>query len=1006
MRGGGAYAVAARRVVAMLAAVTLGAVGVVAASAGPALAAGTGSISGTVTAAAGGAPLSGICVGAFVHSADPPQVLVETATAADGTYTLSSVPDGNVDVRFTSSGLCPGGVASNLVTQWWADQPTELTATVVVVASNAIASINAAMVAGGSIAGTVTAANGGAPLAGICVAALIPGVDELLVASAATGADGSYSVTGVPAGNLHVEFFSSGFCPGGAPSSFVTQWYNGQPTASTADLVGVTAGATTGGINAALDASGSISGTVTAALGGAPLSGICVAVYAPYQVGVVPQLLTSSSTAADGTYTVDGAPVGSVDVKFFSTGFCPGGHSSNYVMQWYNGKAIQADADPVSVAAGATTPNVNAALVAGGSIAGTVTAAGGGAGLSGICVAAFSTGANPAIVASTGTDVGGGYKLDGVAVGDVRVRFDSQGFCPGGAVADYVTQWFNHKASFATADNVTVTVGATTPNIDAALVAPTAFTITVNGAASATVEHGTSATLAESGLPGAATGSVVLKSPGNSNLCTITLPATSCTTSAALAVGSYSPITAKFTPADANFTASSSANSASLTISAATTPPFAVSVNGSASSTVAHGTAVTLAESGLPGVATGSVVFSSPGSPNLCSVTLPATSCVTSATLAVGSYDPITASFTPADGNFTPSSSTIPASLTIFALAPGAPTGAHATASVANITVTWTAPTSNGGAPITGYTVTAAPGAKTMTVPASATHVTFTGVAPGRYTFTVRATNSAGTGAPSSASNAVTIAGVPRSGYWMLGAKGQVYAFGNASHYGDTSSPAVAMAARRDGRGYWVVNAAGNVGHFGAAADHGGKPSLLAGERVTTIAATPSGNGYWLFTDRGRAFPFGDAHFFGDMRAVRLNGPVIASAATPTGRGYYMVGSDGGVFTFGDAKFHGSTGALHLNKPVVGLSPTPDNKGYWLVASDGGVFAFNAPFRGSMGGVKLNKPVNGLVAFGNGYLMVASDGGVFDLSDKPFYGSLGAEPPSAPIIGITAFTIG
>jgi hypothetical protein len=93
---------------------------------------------------------------------------------------------------------------------------------------------------------------------------------------------------------------------------------------------------------------------------------------------------------------------------------------------------------------------------------------------------------------------------------------------------------------------------------------------------------------------------------------------------------------------------------------------------------------------------------------------------------------------------------------------------------------------------------------------------------------------------------------------------------------------------------------------------------------------------------------------------------------------------------------------MRLNRPVVGIAPTPDNRGYWLVASDGGVFAFNAPFRGSMGAVRLNKPVNGLLAFGNGYLMVANDGGVFDFSNKAFVGSLGSNPPSAPIIGIAA----
>jgi len=247
------------------------------------------------------------------------------------------------------------------------------------------------------------------------------------------------------------------------------------------------------------------------------------------------------------------------------------------------------------------------------------------------------------------------------------------------------------------------------------------------------------------------------------------------------------------------------------------------------------------------------------------------------------------------------------------------------------------------------------------------------------------------------------VATSPRSGYWMLGADGHVYAFGAAADLGSSTAPAVAFAARRDGTGYWVVDAVGSVRAFGKAANHGGRPSLRPGELVSTISATPTGLGYWLFTTQGRAFAYGDAKFFGDMGAVRLNGPVIASVATPTGRGYYMVASDGGVFTFGDARFRGSMGAAHLNRPIVGLSPTPDNHGYWLVASDGGVFAFHAPFRGSLGNVSLNRPVNGLVAYGNGYLMVASDGGVFDFSSTPFAGSLGDRTPPAPIVGIAAF---
>jgi ribosomal protein L24E len=136
-----------------------------------------------------------------------------------------------------------------------------------------------------------------------------------------------------------------------------------------------------------------------------------------------------------------------------------------------------------------------------------------------------------------------------------------------------------------------------------------------------------------------------------------------------------------------------------------------------------------------------------------------------------------------------------------------------------------------------------------------------------------------------------------------------------------------------------------------------------------------------------------------------LNRPIVDSIPTPTGQGYYMVAGDGGVFSLGDARFYGSTGGLRLNQPVQGLVPDPDGAGYWLVASDGGVFAFDAAFRGSMGAVRLNKPVTGMVTFGNGYLMVAEDGGIFDFSDRPFDGSLGADPPPNPVVAVAALPV-
>ncbi len=41
-----------------------------------------------------------------------------------------------------------------------------------------------------------------------------------------------------------------------------------------------------------------------------------------------------------------------------------------------------------------------------------------------------------------------------------------------------------------------------------------------------------------------------------------------------------------------------------------------------------------------------------------------------------------------------------------------------------------------------------------------------------------------------------------------------------------------------------------------------------------------------------------------------------------------------------------------------------------------------------------------MVAYGDGYVMVADDGGVFAFSDRPFAGSLGANPPPSPVVAI------
>ena len=90
------------------------------------------------------------------------------------------------------------------------------------------------------------------------------------------------------------------------------------------------------------------------------------------------------------------------------------------------------------------------------------------------------------------------------------------------------------------------------------------------------------------------------------------------------------------------------------------------------------------------------------------------------------------------------------------AVKPGAPSSVRAVAGNAQATIYWSAPDDNGGAVITAYSVTSSPGSRTCTTSGALT-CSITGLANGTsYTFTVTATNSAGTSNPSTASEPVT----------------------------------------------------------------------------------------------------------------------------------------------------------------------------------------------------------------------------------------------------------
>lgn len=104
---------------------------------------------------------------------------------------------------------------------------------------------------------------------------------------------------------------------------------------------------------------------------------------------------------------------------------------------------------------------------------------------------------------------------------------------------------------------------------------------------------------------------------------------------------------------------------------------------------------------------------------------------------------------------------TAPAGCGRFApLPPSAPTGVTASVDGTSVTVTWEAPVDDGGAPITGYTVTLSDETP-ITVSGTETSAVFEGVEPGSHTASVAATNLSGDSPESEPSNEVSVVVAP-----------------------------------------------------------------------------------------------------------------------------------------------------------------------------------------------------------------------------------------------------
>jgi hypothetical protein len=391
-----------------------------------------GHIEGTVTAASDGAPLEGFLVCALDRGAGGFSC---AETGSGGKYLVKGLPAGSYEVGF----FVPPVPGDNYLDTVLSGIPVTLGVTT--------PGVNAALAAGGEIQGEVVAAEGHAPLAHVLVCAFLANGEEV-EECVHTGANGTYTVERLPTGKYEEEFFDE--------PEYLTQFYAGAPHLVGATSIQVTAGSSpTSNINAEMissaDHSGSIEGKVTSAATSLPLGSVQVCARLPAEV------VTCTLSAPDGSYKLEGLPEGSYGVEFED--------QPDYVPQFYNGKAKLSEATPVPVTVGGTVKSVNAAMVPtgihdeSGSIEGRVTSAATSLPLAGVEVCALVPPEETVECAVSEAD--GDYKIEGLPAGTYKVEFEDE--------PDYASQFYAGKTTLAEATPVSVSTGASTTGINAAL---------------------------------------------------------------------------------------------------------------------------------------------------------------------------------------------------------------------------------------------------------------------------------------------------------------------------------------------------------------------------------------------------------------------------------------------------------------------------------------------------------------------------------------------------------
>jgi hypothetical protein len=403
----------------------------------------TGELTGEVTSAATSGPIEGakVCV---VNTSGPDRWRCALTNAA-GEYAVTVHESGSYDVRFSA----PSG-SGYIASEYYNGKFSSSEASAVTITLGATTSgIDAQLIEGGHITGTVTNASTKAPVGSVEVCARDSGAECAL-----TNTRGEYTISGLATGEYKMEFYSNS-------GMYIPQYWHGKRSAAEGQPVPVTVGQTTSGIDAELEPliNGAITGTVQDSRTMQGIKGIEVCadeVESEETEGLFGQC---TETNSKGEYTIVELVTGKYLVEFSS----PFNSGLNYVTQYYNESSSFATATPVAVATKSVVAGIDAQLDEGGRITGRVTDASTTAAIAGIEVCASST--NTESFGCASTNPKGEYAILALGGGNDDVEFHS----PPDGDLDYLTQYYDDKASVSEATPVLVEEEVTKSGINAEL---------------------------------------------------------------------------------------------------------------------------------------------------------------------------------------------------------------------------------------------------------------------------------------------------------------------------------------------------------------------------------------------------------------------------------------------------------------------------------------------------------------------------------------------------------